>query len=99
MGRVAFIWDSVHGMRDLRDVLVSDFGLDLTGWTLRSANDISADGTVIVGTGINPDGNPEAYRAVVPEPTSLTLLAFGASLVIARRHVRSLHRRVAIGFS
>jgi len=74
-GEVAFLWDSLHGMRDLRDVLVGDFGLDLTGWTLRYVNGVSADGTVIVGTGINPNGDYEAFRAVVPEPSSLSLIS------------------------
>lgn len=73
-GEVAVIWDSLNGMRDLRDVLVGDFGLDLTGWTLRYVSDISSDGTVIVGTGINPNGDYEAFRAVVPEPSSLSLI-------------------------
>lgn len=31
----AFLWDEVHGMRVLKDVLVGEFGLDLTGWTLQ----------------------------------------------------------------
>lgn len=72
-GEVAFIWDSLHGMRDLRDVLVNGFGLDLTGWTLRYVSDISADGTAIVGMGLNPNGDYEAFLALVPEPSSLSL--------------------------
>lgn len=35
----------------------------LTGWTLTNVIDISSDGRFIVGSGINPDGNPEAWRA------------------------------------
>lgn len=63
--REAFLWDATHGMRSLRNVLVSDFGLgaSLAGWTLTSANDISADGQFIVGAGINPAGNTEAWLA------------------------------------
>jgi hypothetical protein len=35
-------------------------------WTLESANGISADGTLIVGAGRNPRGNPEAWIARLP---------------------------------
>jgi uncharacterized membrane protein len=61
----AFLWNEAHGMRSLRDVLVNDHGLgaSLAGWTLTSANDISADGRFIVGSGINPSGNTEAWLA------------------------------------
>jgi probable HAF family extracellular repeat protein len=58
----AFIWDAQHGMRDLAAVLTG-LGLNLTGWTLSEARGISADGRVIVGTGTNPQGNTEAWRA------------------------------------
>lgn len=61
----AVIWHPVAGLRDLGDVLVDDFGLDLTGWTLQSATDITRDGSVIVGYGINPDGRGEAWRAAL----------------------------------
>jgi probable HAF family extracellular repeat protein len=61
----AFLWDATHGMRSLRELLINDFGLGarLAGWTLTSANDISADGQFIVGSGINPNGNTEAWLA------------------------------------
>jgi len=62
----AFIWDEVHGMRDLKHVLVSDFGLALTSWTLELAEDISEDGLTIVGTGTNPDGNSEGWIVTLP---------------------------------
>jgi uncharacterized membrane protein len=59
----AFVWDPMNGMRALRDVLVNDFGFDLTGWTLQRAEGISDDGTVIVGTGINPQGRERGWIA------------------------------------
>ena len=43
------------------DILTADAGLDLTGWELRSAWDISDDLTTIVGVGINPDGFEEVW--------------------------------------
>jgi probable HAF family extracellular repeat protein len=61
LGSEAFIWDDTIGMRNLRSVLVSDFGLDLTGWQLEDAQDVSADGSTIAGIGINPFGNEEAW--------------------------------------
>ena len=84
-GREAFIWDSVNGMRNLQHVLETDFGLsdELDGWTLFQARDISDDGRVIIGTGINPDGVEEAWVAVIPEPTAVALLMsslFGLNL-------------------
>jgi probable HAF family extracellular repeat protein len=74
----AFIWDSAHGIRNLKSVLQSDYGLTLTGWTLNAAYGISADGNVIVGQGTNPSGQTEAFRVVlVPEPCSIALIAMG----------------------
>ena len=64
-GQRAFIWDSTQGMRNLKEVLVDDFGLALAGWTLRDAMAISDDGLTIVGNGTNPEGNSEAWRASV----------------------------------
>jgi hypothetical protein len=64
-GDEAFIWDAENGMRVLSDVLEQDFGLDLTGWTLNAALETSDDGRVIVGFGVNPSGNTEAWRAVL----------------------------------
>ncbi|NIW35024.1 MAG: hypothetical protein GWN32_00075 [Gemmatimonadetes bacterium] len=64
---MAFIWDRDHGMRRVRDVLTG-LGLDLTGWELTGAADISADGRTLVGSGLNPEGYPEAWIAVLARP-------------------------------
>lgn len=58
----AYFWTEDDGMRNLKDMLEEEYGLDLTGWTLQWAMDMSDDGTVIVGRGINPDGNQEGWR-------------------------------------
>ena len=71
-------------MRNLRDVLSGDFGLDLTGWQLIAASAITPDGRTIVGTGFNSDGNQEAWIATIPEPGSLVLLGLGG-LALGRR--------------
>lgn len=73
----AFVWDPIHGMRSLRDVLVNDYGLDLSGWTLEAASGISADGRAIAGLGTNPSGEHEAWIAFLPEPSVGLLLALG----------------------
>ena len=80
----AFIWDQSNGIRILQDVLI-DLGLDLTGWTLTEATGISDDGLTIVGTGINPNGDTEAFIATLPEPGTLGLLVVGAAVMGVRR--------------
>jgi uncharacterized membrane protein len=67
--RSAFMWDQTHGTRYVKDVLESEFGLNLAGWTLLVAWNISDDGTTIVGRGRNPQGFEEAWRAVMPNRT------------------------------
>lgn len=69
-GYEAFIWTAEDGTRNLKDVLETDYGLDLTGWTLEAAYGISDDGAVIVGEGHNPDGHTEAWRATGLFPVS-----------------------------
>ncbi len=60
----AFIWDSTHKMRSLRDVLLAEgLAADLLGWRLFDATAISADGTTVVGWGLNPNGQHEAWIA------------------------------------
>ncbi|MDX2016764.1 MAG: hypothetical protein SFY95_03875 [Planctomycetota bacterium] len=65
---VVFIWTRPMGLRNLQDYLANDLGLaaQLAGWTLRSVSDMNALGTVIVGSGINPQGREEAWIAQVP---------------------------------
>ena len=85
----AFIWDAVNGQRSLKAVLENDHGLDLTGWELDLAFDISADGRTIVGSGTFDEGNGDeriaAWVAVIPEPASAALLAVGGLAVLRRR--------------
>lgn len=66
----ASVWTATTGYRRVARIH-SDAGLDLSGWSLSTATGVSTDGTVIVGAGTNPDGNIEAWRAVLPPLESL----------------------------
>lgn len=70
-GDRAFIWNG-KGMRNLEAVLVG-LGLDLDGWILTGATDVSADGKTIVGYGINPEGHSEAWIANIAKNPYLSL--------------------------
>jgi len=73
---VALRWMSVGGARNVKpekirnDIVDCTYAADgitnLTGWTLTDATGISADGTIIVGDGIDPQGNDEAWIADIP---------------------------------
>ncbi|MBW8780912.1 MAG: PEP-CTERM sorting domain-containing protein [Verrucomicrobia bacterium] len=58
----AYLWTETEGMRSVRDILVNDYDVDLTGWSLLTAL-ISADGKTLTGWGINPAGQEEAWVA------------------------------------
>ncbi|MCH7965583.1 MAG: PEP-CTERM sorting domain-containing protein [Bacteroidetes bacterium] len=60
-----FIYTDADGIRNLKEVLESDFGLDLSDWTLDYAREISDDGKVIVGVGRHPNGIREAWRVIL----------------------------------
>jgi uncharacterized membrane protein len=58
----AYIKGSRLGDGLVRNLLI-DCGVNLTGWSLSEANDVTPDGRFIVGTALNPSGNFEAYWA------------------------------------
>ena len=63
----ADIWDENNGVRNLESVL-SQLGVpDLAGWSGLMGLVMTGDGRTIVGTGTNPLGDQEAWRAVLPE--------------------------------
>jgi hypothetical protein len=83
----ALVWDAVHGMRDLQQVLINDYGLgpQLAGWNLAIPSDISDDGLSIVGGGYDPQGQRHAWLVrldhplnVVPEPSAALLASLAA---------------------
>ena len=96
-GLTPFVWDAVHGMRQL-DVFLTTMGVDLAGWKLSSSEvwtsdfpKISADGQTIVGSG-QYLGNPTGFVAVIPEPSTATLLGLLFAYVARRRPSREMQR-------
>jgi probable HAF family extracellular repeat protein len=86
----AFVWTKVDGLRSIAELLVGA-GVDLSGWQLDDATAVSANGLIVVGTGINPAGAFEAWRAdltgliTVPEPSGLAMcLIFPTAMLVAR---------------
>lgn len=81
---MAIIWDSTHGYRSLHTVL-SNAGVDLSGWTLDTAVDISDDGTRVVGvateTGFPAD--TVGFVADLPVPAVPAMGPTGILVLIA----------------
>ncbi len=57
-GAEAFLWDGDR-MQSLQALAASQ--PECRGWELQAARDVSANGTVIVGVGRNPEGEPAAW--------------------------------------
>jgi probable HAF family extracellular repeat protein len=90
--RIATIWDQAHGLRELRQALVeSGLALEIEGWSLEYVAGIASDNLTIVGSGINPAGQYDAFVAelgapsIVQIPTLSTgpLVAFAVLLAVA----------------
>ncbi len=73
------MWDYTHGMRDLNTMLDASGA----GWSLMEARSIDNNGW-IAGTGLDPAGRVHAYL-LVPEPTSLIMLAVAGGTLLRRR--------------
>jgi probable HAF family extracellular repeat protein len=85
-GTEAFVWDQINGMRTVQEALGPD-GFLMDGWTSSVAFGVADDGVTLVGYGTNPDGNQEAWYAVIPEPSTLALLS--VALLAWRRERRT----------
>lgn len=76
------MWTDSDGMLSIKELLQSEYLLDLSGWTLREATSISFDGSTIAGYGYNPEGNREAWVVqfdTVPVPGAVLLGILGLS--------------------
>jgi uncharacterized membrane protein len=65
-GETALIWDELHGLRRLEDVLKFDYQTTFAGWTLSRATAISDDGRTIAGVGVGPSGIAEGWLLKLP---------------------------------
>ncbi len=81
----AFYWRPDLGMVDL-NALLPQLGVDLTGWSLRFVDGMSADGRTLVGSGMH-NGASESWIATIPPPAS-SLLLLGAVICFSPRRVR-----------
>ena len=63
----AILWTRRDGTRSLMQILEQDYQIDLQGFHLESANAISADGSVIVGTGVNENGTCQGWVVILPK--------------------------------
>lgn len=89
----AFVWTEVGGIQSLFDVLVANGATGLTGWTLREAYSVSADGMWIAGEGINPLGQREAFVAnISPVPIPAAVWLFGSALGL----MGAMRRKISI---
>jgi hypothetical protein len=61
-----YIWDAANGIRNLKEVLITDYGLEqeVAAWNLGydGTHRISADGRTIIGKGVNPPGQQEGIQ-------------------------------------
>lgn len=62
--KTASLWQSGSGVRSVA-TLLREAGVDVGEWTLTEATDISADGSVVVGTAGNAGAKVVAWRAVL----------------------------------
>ena len=73
-GKRAVIWrDGATQPELLSDVLTNEYGLDVSGWILEEALDVSEDGMVIVGTGRAPSGVFEGWVADLRDGADLVI--------------------------
>lgn len=66
----ATIWTPATGLRSLKQVLMSDYGIDVGAAVLREASGISADARVVVGIGRRGPGLPVEGWVVEFAPSS-----------------------------
>jgi hypothetical protein len=71
--------------------LLHGLGLDVAGWQLGLPS-VSADGNVFVGQGLNPEGETEAWVAIipatyVPEPNAALILLVLVPVALSQKRL------------
>ena len=64
----AYLWTNSTGQVNLKSYLQQHGVSGLDSWTLAAAEDISYDGTTIVGEGVDPAGRIQAFLATIDSP-------------------------------
>lgn len=78
----AVYWNDSREIFDLNEYLPT-LGIDLTGWVLTTAHDMSADGRTLIGEGYF-NGVRQAWIATIPSPPAAGLIAI-AGIACERR--------------
>lgn len=92
-GAQPFVWSPAHGMRDMQVVLTS-YGLDLTGWDLYDGNGVSANGRTFVGTGNH--SNDEAFLASLPGAPEILALVISSLAGLGTTEIQNAGARQAL---
>jgi uncharacterized membrane protein len=72
----AVIWTATKGIQSVQQLL-TDAGVNLQGWLLTNATGVSADGTIIVGNGIDPAGFGEGWIVRLASPDLVGSIEYG----------------------
>ena len=99
----AFRWTQATGTRSVSGLLTAA-GVNMGGWSLRSANAVSGDGQFIVGQGTDPAGNGEAYvvryvdGTVDPTPSTPPIggITTFASVLNSINQLEAAHQRLMV---
>lgn len=65
-GPIGMVWTKKSNTTYDAASFLAGAGLEVEGWTFTSVTGVSDDGSRIIGQGINPKGQPEAWLAVLP---------------------------------
>lgn len=92
--REAMLWTEQLGMVGVQEYLMAHGVTGLDGLFLYGSSAVSADGTTIVGTAYNSQGEQVGWIAKVPEPPTapLSLVALGAFIMLRACRLRFLWR-------
>ena len=88
-GEEGIVWTPDGGLVSISSYLTNaGLGDAIAGWQLNAAGYVSADGSTILGGGIDPSGARKAWLAtvtVIPEPSSIGLLVIGCAMLVRRK--------------